>query len=115
MRVYGCLFVLILCTSYSLNSYALDGNKLHSQAIEYQKWERGQHFDILFFGEYVGFIAGASDATFKKGIYCSPSDITYVQSNAIVANYLEKHPEKWNQPAVDIVVQAMQEVYPCSK
>jgi hypothetical protein len=120
MRVCGCLFVLVLCTSYSLNSYALsyflDGNGLHTHAVEYRKLIEGsQGANSLVAGMFVGFIKGVTDTTFKTGLYCLPNNITTGKDDEMVANYLEKHPEKWNQPAVDIVVKAMQETYPCPK
>jgi len=120
MRMRSFLFTLVLCTSYSFNSYALsyvlDGNGLHNQAIEYQKLIKGvQDANSLVAGMFVGFIKGVTDTTFNTGLYCLSNNITTGKDDEMVANYLEKHPEKWNQPAVDIVVKAMQEAYPCPK
>ena len=117
MRMRCYLFALFLCTSYSTNSlaYYIDGTKLHTGAIEYQKYELGQVFDSFDVGTYFGFIAGVTESTFNTGLYCPPNNIENEQNYAIVANYLKKHPEKWTQPAVIIVLQAMKEAFPCPK
>jgi hypothetical protein len=41
--------------------------------------------------------------------------VTPGQIFAIVAKYLNNHPEKWNEPAVILVVEAIKEAFPQKK
>ena len=34
------------------------------------------------------------------------------QLAAVVSKYLTNHPEKWSEPAVDLVIKALQEAFP---
>jgi hypothetical protein len=63
---------------------------------------------------YVGYIVGVSDAL-SNLLWDAPKEVNIGQICAIVSKYLKNHPEKWNTPAVQLVVDALQEAFPLKK
>jgi hypothetical protein len=66
-------------------------------------------------GLAMGFVSGASSVAVHLGAICPyGGDISALQMAAIVRNYIEAHPEKWQLPADELAVQAMVKAFPCS-
>jgi len=72
-----------------------------------------------------GFIMGATEqammqfnpATGQKNgppIFCVPSSFNYGQELRLVVRWLNDHPESLHKSATYLVVQALQESYPCN-
>ena len=81
---------------------------------EYEKAERNDKSTNLDkAGEYLGYVMGFYDATWF--FYADPQNITKGQVAAVVAEFLNRHPEKWNRPAWDLVMEALQEAFPKAK
>lgn len=92
----------------------LSGNELVQLMREYEKAERNdKSANWHKAGEYLGYVMGFYDATWF--FYADPQNITEGQVAAVVAEFLNQHPEKWNRPAWDLVMEALQEAFPKAK
>jgi len=110
-------FLIVLATMVlftpldSSAQYYYNGNDLVKMMREYDKSETGDsnanYYDC---GRYEGYVAGVSDA--KRAFFGSPENVTVGQTCSIVAKYLKEHPEKWNQPADILVIEALQKAFP---
>jgi len=53
----------------------------------------------------------------RRGIaemfFCEPSGVTRGQLTAIVQKFLEQNPERWSQPAHQLVGEAFKKAFPC--
>ena len=58
-----------------------------------------------------GFVQGAWDAYADVGILCG--SVTAGQTRQVVLNYLEAHPERWQEPAILSVRDALLQHFPC--
>jgi hypothetical protein len=63
-------------------------------------------------GNFVGYVEGVADSTFGTH-YCAPGDVNFETLFDIVSNYLNSHPELWEVSAYVIVVEALNEAFPC--
>lgn len=105
------LILGISLISFSCNVFAFTGNELYSGM---QDWRSKPSIDLINAATKVGFVHGVADAT--NGLYfCPPSGVTIGQTIDIVFLYLQNQPEKRNQPASDLVINALKSVYPCRK
>lgn len=92
----------------------LSGNELVQLMREYEKAERNdKSANWHKAGEYLGYVMGFYDATWF--FYADPQNVTEGQVAAVVAEFLNRHPEKWNRPAWDLVMEALQEAFPKAK
>ncbi len=111
LSVIVLLAVLSLC-SYS--AFAMTGADLVDGMKSYLKSEKNYtKADYLLAGNYLGYVQGVAEATATD--YSLPKDITPNKLCHVVANYLEKHPEKMNEQAASIVraaLRASRRTYP---
>ena len=92
----------------------LSGNELVQLMREYEKAERNDKTaDWRKAGEYRGYVIGFYDATWF--FYADPENITSGRVAAVVAAFLKQNPEKWDRPAWDLVMEALQEAFPKAK
>jgi len=63
----------------------------------------------------VGYIFGTFDTLSRSGLICAPTSVNAGQAQAIVLKYLRDNPDKWNQPAAELVFTAYHNLYPCIK
>ena len=92
----------------------LNGNELVELMREYEKAERNDKTaDWRKVGEYRGYVMGFYDATWF--FYAVPENITPGRVAAVVARFLRQNPEKWDRPAWDLVMEALQEAFPKAK
>jgi len=112
----GIIMRLILMAAILLlnmgNAWAglTDGNKLHQWLLEEEK-PNGSSLEI---GLSYGYVNGVLDM--GNGIlFCIAEGVTMGQLIAIVTKHLKDNPEKWNQPAQFIVINAMKSAFPCKK
>jgi len=61
-------------------------------------------------GMFLGFVGGVYDAT--RHMYGDKDNVILGQIRAVVTNYLKAHPERWNEPAADLVIDALKEAFP---
>ena len=92
----------------------LSGNGLVQLMREYEKAERNDKTtDWRKAGEYRGYVMGFYDATWF--FYADPENITAARIAAVVAAFLKQNPKKWDRPAWDLVMEALQEAFPKAK
>lgn len=100
--------------SVSANAYFIRGSELATQMKEYDKAEiRSRDTKYYGVGNYAGFIYAVHDAYELNNITCSGSGVTKGQVLAIVAKYLKATPERWNEPAFNLVADALKGAFPC--
>jgi Rap1a immunity proteins len=56
---------------------------------------------------YMGYVVGVIDSNYDLIFF--PPDVTVEQLFRAVGKYLDVHPEKWQEPAVNLVLQALME------
>ena len=109
MRVSCWLF--FLASTVEAQQYFHDGNDLAKLMKEYEKAEaKDPNTNYMEVRHYGGYILGVHDAT--TSLYGDKGKVTIQQMLSIVAKYLKAHPEKWNGPASDLVVEALKEAFP---
>ena len=65
-------------------------------------------------GVETGYIVGVFD-TLSTVMVCAPHRITIIQVKHVVYNYMQKHPESWDESADMSVTAALIQVWPCKK
>jgi len=61
---------------------------------------------------YHGYVAGVISSDIEK--FLPPPTTNDTPFLAVVGNYLDDHPEQWNQPAAILVIEALQQAFPKS-
>jgi Rap1a immunity proteins len=70
-------------------------------------------------GMCVGIISGLatstalSRVTLKSAFFCAPEGSTIQQSMQVIVTYIDKHPERMDEPFVLLAISALQEAWPC--
>jgi hypothetical protein len=106
--------LLVLCLIFILVGDAggkrfYSGRDLVNVMREWEKSRYDQDHDAIKAAHYVGFVMGVHDT----------SDISHNCDNkhstemicAIVSRYLTRHPERWNEPAFDLVIAALKQSF----
>ncbi|MEI8102511.1 MAG: Rap1a/Tai family immunity protein [Chlorobium sp.] len=78
---------------------------------EYKKLESGQVAVDMNIGDYRGYVAGVCDVC-NRWLFTTPEGTTQGQVCAVVGKWLEEHPQRWHEPAMPLVIQALQEAFP---
>jgi hypothetical protein len=86
-----------------------DGNKL-MEALEGQEKNDTSYRS----GYFDGYVQGVADASVGM-LWCSPPNVKAGQLSKIVAKYLRAHPELLHNGAEKLVINALQEAFPCNK
>ena len=97
------------------------GDKLVALMNEYDRGIAGaEGVNWSDAGRYMGYIIGVYDALSQAeellGVaWSNPDKVTAGQACTIVSKYLKKHPERWNEWAVTLVIDALKEAFPLPK
>jgi len=103
------VFILSFHSAFAMS--AMSGNDLIDGMRSYLKAEKDYtKADYLLSGIYMGYVQGVAEATVPD--YSLPSGVTPDDLYHIIANYLEKHPNKWNEPAANLVRSSLLEAFP---
>ncbi|MCZ4330965.1 Rap1a/Tai family immunity protein [Castellaniella denitrificans] len=92
----------------------VDGYQLKKWSDGSDRVQHGskQSLDLADESYLIGYISGISD--FGDGlIFCSPSNARLGQLMGVTRKHLLANPEKWNQPAAMLVVEALMQAFPC--
>ena len=109
-KLSGILLFAVLIL-YCPSAFALSGNDLAEGMKAYLKAEKDYtKSDYLLAGNYMGYVEGVAEATLAD--YSLPGTVTPEVLFRIVADFLGKHPDRWNEPAVNLVRKALLEAYP---
>jgi hypothetical protein len=117
MKKYFFILILLI-SSLQLNFAYENGNWLYHKGLKYKKLENGKirtnNFDSsIDIGLYSGYIIGVTD-TWYGILFCPSSHVTNEQIFDIVFKYLDKYPEKRNDSADHLIVEALQKIWPCN-
>jgi len=115
MKVWTLLAAFLIAITISVTSSvhagsALVGNDLVQLMREFDKPDTDETRNPFEIGTYEGYVTGVTDATVS--MYSFDSTVTVRQICTVVARYLKQHPERWNEPASDLVISALKEAYP---
>lgn len=93
-----------------------DGYKLKelADADDRTNIGNGQPADYVRVGNLSGFIVGVHDAV--EGILvCAPNQVKVGQIVGVVKKHIRENPDKWNQPASTLVINALSSAFPCKR
>jgi|ADurb_Cas_02_Slu_FD_contig_61_96711_length_1810_multi_2_in_0_out_0_3 hypothetical protein len=108
-RSVAVLLIVLVLGAYPAR--AMNGHDLADGMKSYLKAEQDYAAaDYLLAGNYMGYIQGVAEATVSD--YSLPSGVTPDTLYKIVADYLQKNPEKWDKPASFLVRSALIAAYP---
>ncbi len=114
-RVSFLIVLAAMVLFIPLDSHAaffMTGNELVEKMREYENRLAGNsNFSFFDVGSYMGYVQGIYDST--SGLVFDPfAEVTVAQVCAVVAKYLKENPEKWNQPAHLLVIEALKKAFP---
>jgi hypothetical protein len=113
MKAYKILVLIapLLITEAS----AMDGNELKRFSDAYLRTKQSTYTSSTYVadaGRFCGYVQGVTESLVSF-TFCPPTDVTLGQTYAIVIEYLNDNPAKWNQHASNLIREAMTQAYPC--
>jgi len=66
-------------------------------------------------GAFTGYIFGVIGMLEGTGLFCIKDGVKMSRIEAIVKKEIDANPEKWEEPASNFVVKAMENAFPCKK
>ncbi len=96
-----CIANFPQCSATSSRVF-LEGNRLSNVD---DAWDTGWHD---------GFVMGVALSTVGAA-WCTKTLYSGQQLSAVVAKFVQAHPELWNQQAIYLVTAALGETFPCAK
>jgi len=75
---------------------------------------KGSGLDEYYKQNVMSFTLGVADAG-DGLVFCIPKDVIAGQLEAIVIKYVRASPEYWNQPAAQLIMNALHQAFPCKK
>ena len=64
-------------------------------------------------GMCIGYVVGILGVMEHIDVLCLPAKSTHSQATLVVQKYLSEHPEKLHLNAAELVIDALQEAFPC--
>jgi len=65
-------------------------------------------------GMCIGYVVGVMSVMEYINVLCLPVESTHAQATLVVQKYLSDHPEKLHLNAEELVIDALQEAFPCT-
>ena len=90
----------------------IDGNRLMKWAMENKKSDSGLDANYHSVGLFQGYIQGVSDSL-NGNRFCLPRGVNVGQLGDVVIRYLEAHPEWRYYSGNALVIDALEEAFPC--
>ena len=116
-RIVG-LLVLVWFLSLMYPGIAgawISGSKLLEGMKESENMEQRKPAVDFTAGWYIGFVSGVTETGNIYQSFCLGENVSVAQSVAVVEKYLKEFPEKWNQPAHILVIDALKKAFPCGR
>jgi hypothetical protein len=112
------LLLLIAVSQTALGVY-YSGNDLlrHLQGWEKVQIDQGASAtrqELYGSGFFLGFVTATADS-FDDDIFCLPAASANLQMAAVVKKYLAEHPERLDEPAVDLIINALLADFECTE
>jgi hypothetical protein len=116
-RMKKCLsFIFLLLVSIPIHAETTElgtGNHLALCATDYKKYmNREASADFFKAGYFSGAVQTTSEILVFLGKINATQPRTPRQENFVVAKYLDQHPEKWSQRAVNLIIEALMQAFP---
>lgn len=64
-------------------------------------------------GMCIGYVVGVMSVMEYINVLCLPAEATHSQATLVVQKYLSDHPERLHLNAEELVIDALQEAFPC--
>jgi hypothetical protein len=107
MKRIGIICAAAILTSVAFSSIDAEGKELNGYELK-ELCDNGEESGLC-----VGYVNGVVDAMIYENIFCVPSRDMHEQFTSIVKDYLTKHPEKLHIHAGILVLDALEEAFPC--
>ncbi len=111
--------VTAIVTFVHVNASAMfvDGNRLHQMHDAYKRVSEGHSAerDAADGAQLAGYVQGVIDAWGAINLICVPPGTRVGQVVAMVAKYVEAHPEEWGDDGSVLVERAMLPTFACPK
>jgi hypothetical protein len=65
-------------------------------------------------GMCIGYVVGVMSVMEYINVLCLPDKSTHAQAALVVQKYLSDHPEKLHENAEELVIESLQEAFPCT-
>ena len=65
-------------------------------------------------GMCIGYVVGVMSVMEYMNVLCRPARVTHSQATLVVQKYLSDHPEMLHLNADELVIDALQEAFPCN-
>jgi len=108
-RVIQVGFIVLFFLSMSMSVYASDNSG--SSLVEKCSGKRGAFLEGVCWGMIAGFDYGYSSK--MRTTYCVPSEVNKGQIIKVVRKYIDEHPEKLHELYGKLIVEALNESFPC--
>ena len=115
LTLASTLAILLSATVAHANFY--DGTWLNAALLKDEKArkEKVPAADAQEGALAVGYVIGIVDGFEAAQLLCVPDKVTVEQVIAMVQKTLKESPDKWNQPADVLVLQALKPAWTCKK
>jgi hypothetical protein len=98
------IFLMATLCFYSNYSYSFSGNDI-------SRFQMNNH--PLDQGFFYGYVNGVLESTFQN--ICIPKNVSDKQLGLVIQKYMQEHPEDLHQRAVEIIIKAVKNAWPCKK
>lgn len=108
-------FFLCSCPAFGAGGSIYSGEDMHRWIEAEKRIEElhPQQRDAIDLGKFHGYVAGVSDAWTRDNLLCLPPGVKLAQLTAMVAKYIESHPEGWHYTAQSLVWSALAPTFGC--
>jgi len=115
-RIVVPIILFVAVSGSNAHAFFSIGNDLVSDMREWKSFRyKSPNTDYQAASAYRGYVTAVYDVYDLKGIICPDNEnVTVGQVNAIVAKYLNNNPERWSEPALYLVADALKLAFPCS-
>lgn len=112
--------IVLLCAlsiQVSANAQLIPGQKISSWAASYAKMtsgdaEVGEKAEAMSF---IAYVIGIAEANNSAGKICIPEHTNGGQLAEVANNYMRANPDRWDEPAFQLISTALAETYKCKK
>ncbi len=108
--VYFC-FILTHGSINNVCANSVAENVLVKEWHEYKKYQLGIDYNSYYFIAYKKYIKNIYPYCGQKSIEF-PSNVTDDQICAVVGKWLDEHPEEWNKPGNELILNALIQAFP---
>ena len=103
---------VLVAVSLTTQAQASRGNELHKTC---QTDLSNSEYAVFNSGFCLGYISGAHEALGGPPLTCEPDGVNRNQIVDIVKKYLVEHPEKRHEHSVKLIMEALENAFPCKE